>query len=189
MTSIDEFNLWGAIMKRFSQFGVLGATAVIAGRDRSDVHRVRRPLGPRPLPMCSRAARQQERNEATVRAFYETAVNDNDPALAVELYVGVDRQRNKTYTQHNPFAADGPQAFIDFFTNVFPPEGEVDIKRIISECDLVVTHSHITGGLGDNGNGDAAMDIFRMDRRGKVVEHWDVVQQIPDNPANDNGMF
>jgi predicted SnoaL-like aldol condensation-catalyzing enzyme len=124
-----------------------------------------------------------------VVAFYTTAFNFGFPERAVERYVGVDKNGEKLYIQHNPFAADGPQAFIDF-VNSFKganPLLSVDIVRVIAECDLVVTHSHITVSPEDRGS--AAMDIFRLDKRGKIVEHWDVVQMIPETSANDNGMF
>ena len=124
-----------------------------------------------------------ERNKANVVAFYTTAFNDAQPELAVARYVG------DTYIQHNPLAANGPQAFIAFvkaFTAQYP-QLNVDIKRVIAECDLVVTHSHLT--LSPTDRGSAVADIFRLDREGKVVEHWDVIQPVPETSANDNGMF
>jgi predicted SnoaL-like aldol condensation-catalyzing enzyme len=121
-------------------------------------------------------------NKETVRAFYELAFNEKQPEEAVSRYVG------SRYTQHNPMAADGPQAFIDFvrwYTGE-NPELRVDIKRLIAENDLVVTHSLITASLSDRGT--AAVDIFRLED-GKVVEHWDVLQPVPETAANDNTMF
>jgi predicted SnoaL-like aldol condensation-catalyzing enzyme len=124
-----------------------------------------------------------ERNKANVVAFYTTAFNKGKPAKAVARYVGA------TYIQHNPFAADGPQAFIDFVSafKAANPGLNVDIKRVIAECNLVVTHSHVTVSPTDRGS--AAADIFRLDENGKIVEHWDVVQPVPETSANDNGMF
>ena len=124
-----------------------------------------------------------ERNKANVVGFYTLAFNEGKPAKAVRRYVGA------TYIQHNPFAADGPQAFIDF-VSAFKAENpglNVDIKRVIAECDLVVTHSHITTSPTDRGQ--AAADIFRLDEHGKILEHWDVVQPVPETSANDNTMF
>jgi predicted SnoaL-like aldol condensation-catalyzing enzyme len=121
-------------------------------------------------------------NKETVRAFYELAFNKKQPEEAVSRYVG------SRYTQHNPMAADGPQAFIEFvgwYTGE-NPELRVDIKRLIVENDLVVTHSLITASLSDRGT--AAVDIFRLED-GKVVEHWDVLQPVPETAANDNTMF
>jgi predicted SnoaL-like aldol condensation-catalyzing enzyme len=138
---------------------------------------------------CGRGKALLDRNSRTVVAFYTTAVNFGNPARAVEKYVGVDENGEKTYTQHNPFAADGPQAFIDFFTAFKQqfPHSSVDIVRVIAECDLVVTHSHFRVSPEDRGS--AVMDIFRLDKRGKIVEHWDVIQAIPETSANENGMF
>jgi len=123
-----------------------------------------------------------EENKRVVRAYYEQAFNDGDPEGAVERYLG------ERYVQHNPQAADGPEAFIGFVTwyrGQFP-QLHVDIKRMIAEGDLVVTHSLITTSAEDRGT--AAVDIFRVEN-GKVVEHWDVLQPVPEEAANTNTMF
>jgi predicted SnoaL-like aldol condensation-catalyzing enzyme len=75
---------------------------------------------------------------------------------------------------------------VEFFKGLFP-DLNVRIVRTIAQCDLVMTHAHITTGPNDLGN--AAMDIFRFDRFGKIVEHWDAVQPVEANPANDNTQF
>ncbi|WP_404402718.1 nuclear transport factor 2 family protein [Pelagibacterium halotolerans] len=123
-----------------------------------------------------------EYNKAVVTAFYETAVNEKDPAGAVACYVGDE------YIQHNPLAADGPEAFIAAFEGwtAAAPDIHLDIKRVIAEGDLVVTHAHLRQGPDDLGM--AAMDIFRIED-GKIVEHWDAVQPVPAEAANDNTMF
>ena len=116
-------------------------------------------------------------------AYYTTAFNDKKPEEAVAKYGG------PVYIQHNPQAADGFDAFIDFvkfFTTQYP-QLHVDIKRVIGECDMVVTHSHLTPSPSDRG--PAVADIFRLNRQGKVVEHWDVIQDVPATSANDNTMF
>ena len=138
---------------------------------------------------CPRSPWRINRNVNTVVSYYTLAFNDGLPRLAVEKYVGVDENGEKLYTQHNPFAADGPEAFIafvEFYKGLFP-ELNVDIVRTIAQCDLVVTHGHITTGPDDLGS--AAMDIFRIDGTGRIVEHWDAVQPVEPNPANDNTMF
>jgi predicted SnoaL-like aldol condensation-catalyzing enzyme len=121
-------------------------------------------------------------SKRVVRSFYEESFNDGDPDGAVERYVG-DR-----YVQHNPQAADGPEAFIGFvkWLRGEYPEIHIDIKRMIAEDDLVVTHSNLQHSPEDRGT--AVVDIFRVEN-GKLVEHWDVVQPIPDQAANDNTMF
>ena len=130
---------------------------------------------------CSPA--QVKRNEATVVAYYTTAFNDKKPEEAVAKYGG------PVYIQHNPQAADGFDAFVDFvkFFTTQNPQLHVDIKRVIGECDMVVTHSHLT--LSPSDRGSAVADIFRLNRQGKVVEHWDVIQAVPETSANDNTMF
>lgn len=123
-----------------------------------------------------------EANKQTVRAFYELAFNQKDPEEAVARYVG------ETYIQHNPAAGDGPGPFVEFvraYTGQFP-ELHVDIKRVIAEGDVVVTHSLIRTSPEDLGT--AAADLFRLEE-GKVVEHWDVLQPVPGTAANDNTMF
>lgn len=66
------------------------------------------------------------------------------------------------------------------------PDLKLDIKRVLAEGDLVVTHSHLVLEPGTPGR--ALADFFRVED-GKVVEHWDVIQEIPDASANENGMF
>jgi predicted SnoaL-like aldol condensation-catalyzing enzyme len=123
-----------------------------------------------------------ESNKQTVRAFYELAFNDKQPEAAVERYLG------PYYRQHNPMAGDGPGPFVEF-VNAYAgqfPDLHVEIRRVVAEGDHVVTHSLITTGPDDRGT--AAVDIFRLED-GKVVEHWDVLQPVPETAANDNTMF
>jgi predicted SnoaL-like aldol condensation-catalyzing enzyme len=106
----------------------------------------------------------------------------SSPKRPVARYLG------GKYIQHNPQAADGPEAFIQFvrgFAQQFP-ELSVEIKRAIAEGDFVVTHSLIKTGPDDRGM--AAADFFRLED-GKIVEHWDVLQSVPETAANDNTMF
>ncbi|MCB1218718.1 nuclear transport factor 2 family protein [bacterium] len=121
-------------------------------------------------------------NRETVLAYYDLSFNQGEPEKACELYQG------EHYIQHNPHAADGAEAFIAF-VNWFRgehPELHMEFVRTIAEGDLVLTHSHQTLFPGDRGT--AVMDIFRLED-GKIVEHWDVVQPVPEEAANDNTMF
>ena len=123
-----------------------------------------------------------EANKATVRTFYDLAFNQQKPLEAASRYLG------QTYRQHNPMAGDGTQPFVDFvagFVKAFP-QLRVSIKRCIAEADLVVVHSHFVRQPGDRGM--AVMDIFRLDG-GRLVEHWDVLQDVPEQSANSNTMF
>ena len=121
-----------------------------------------------------------EANKRAVREYYELAFNEHQPREAVERYVGSE------YIQHNPQAPDGPEAFIGF-VEAFP-EVHVDIRRVLGDGDMVVTHSLIKFDSQDEG-GTVAADFFRLDGDGKIVEHWDVVQPFPQESANDHPMF
>ena len=121
-----------------------------------------------------------ETNKRNVVEYYELAFNEHQPEQAVERYVGSE------YIQHNPQAPDGPEAFIAF-VRAFP-EISVDIRRVIGEGDLVVTHGVVKSTEDDPGT--VAVDIFRLED-GKVVEHWDVMQEeVPASAtASGNPMF
>jgi predicted SnoaL-like aldol condensation-catalyzing enzyme len=93
------------------------------------------------------------------------------------------------YIQHNPMVATGKAPFVEFFTGFFAenPDASARIVRSAAQGDLVWLHVH-AGGNEDGTGGLAIVDIFRVED-GKIVEHWDVVQPVPDEAANDNTMF
>ena len=123
-----------------------------------------------------------EQNKNIASSFLTMSFNDRKPSEAALQYVST------AYKQHNPTIADGRDAFVAFcegYVSKFP-EFRLTIKRVIAENDLVTLHSHTT--TVENDKGTAIIDIFRI-AEGKIVEHWDVIQQVPEQSANNNTMF
>ncbi len=120
-------------------------------------------------------------NKERAIAFYRMAF-DGNPRAAAERYLG-DR-----YTQHNPWVGDGPDAFVEYFErmNAEYPEKSIEFVRAVAEADLVAVHTHQVWPGGDE---YVTMDFFRFDDAGKIVEHWDAVQQVPETSANPNTMY
>ncbi|MCU7942254.1 MAG: nuclear transport factor 2 family protein [Candidatus Thiodiazotropha sp. (ex Cardiolucina cf. quadrata)] len=122
-----------------------------------------------------------EANKHNAVAFYRTAYLGN-PKKAVELYVGTE------YIQHNPLVGNGKAAFIDYFEEMAKsyPEKEIKFVRVVAEGDLVALHTHQTWPGNDE---YVTMDFFRFDGAGRIVEHWDSIQQIPSETKNGNTMY
>ncbi|WP_431683611.1 nuclear transport factor 2 family protein [Kitasatospora sp. KL5] len=122
-----------------------------------------------------------EENKQTVLAFYRAAINDKDHEAAAELI-------SRSYVQHNPRIADGPDGLREFVETLRAdfPRLRAEVKRIFAEGDHVIAHVH--GVRVPGGPGTAIVDIFRLED-GRIAEHWDVMQQIPDEARNTNGMF
>jgi predicted SnoaL-like aldol condensation-catalyzing enzyme len=124
---------------------------------------------------------QLEANKKAVAAFEDAALNQKD-FDAASKYLG------PRYTQHNPNAADGPgglKGYITFLKDKFP-NNHTEIKHIFADGDYVIVHDHAVREPGTLGF--AIVNIYKLEN-GKVVEHWDVIQRIPEKPANNNGMF
>ena len=124
---------------------------------------------------------QEKINKKNVVEFYKALINQKD-FEAASKYVG------SRYIQHNPMGADnleGIKNFIQFLREKLP-DAQWELKQVFADGDYVITHGHTVSKPGDRGM--AAMDIFRLEG-GKIVEHWDVVQPIPEKAMNTNTMF
>jgi predicted SnoaL-like aldol condensation-catalyzing enzyme len=122
------------------------------------------------------------KNIEIVTSFYNLAFRDHKIEEAFARYGG------DKYIQHNPLITDGKEAVIKFFNGYFKvhPQAKNQIKRVIAAGDLVVLHVHSKDDPTVRGR--AIVDIFRVEN-GKIVEHWDVIQSIPEKAANNNTMF
>lgn len=122
-----------------------------------------------------------EKNKKNAIAFYRTSYEGN-PGKAVKSYVGNE------YIQHNPDVADGTKGFIDYFERMHTtyPEKSIEFVRCIAEGNLVALHTHQIWPGNDE---YVTMDFFRFDENGKICEHWDAIQQIPEKAANPNTMY
>jgi predicted SnoaL-like aldol condensation-catalyzing enzyme len=120
-------------------------------------------------------------NKRNAIAFYQMAYEGN-PKKAVERYVG------DQYIQHNPDVADGLAGFIAYFDRMKAeyPDKSIEFVRCIAEGNLVALHTH---QIWPNDDQYVTMDFFRFDEHGKICEHWDSIQQIPNRSANPNTMY
>ncbi|CAM4350912.1 nuclear transport factor 2 family protein [Acinetobacter pragensis] len=128
------------------------------------------------------AQAKAEQNKQIVIDFYEGVFLKHQVKSYADRYIGAQ------YIQHNPHVPDGKAPFVNFFTQHFKdhPEAKSIIKRAAAEGDLVFLHVHSTEHAQDQGT--AIVDIFRLEN-GKIVEHWDVQQDVPAESANSNTMF
>jgi predicted SnoaL-like aldol condensation-catalyzing enzyme len=119
-------------------------------------------------------------NKKLVVDFYRVVFIEKRVVEGFERYVAPG------YIQHNPLLQSGREAAVKFLIPRATRESIADIKRVVAEGDLVVLHVHSRNNSSDRGR--AVIDIFRV-ADGKIVEHWDVIQPVPDKPANTNTMF
>lgn len=121
-----------------------------------------------------------EQNKKNTIAFYQMSY-DGNPSEAVELYLGDE-------FQHNPLVGDGKEAFIKYFERMAKEYSNKSIEfvREVAEGNMIALHTH---QLWPQGEEYVTMDFFRFDENGKIVEHWDSMQQIPEDSANGNSMY
>jgi predicted SnoaL-like aldol condensation-catalyzing enzyme len=128
-------------------------------------------------------SQKENKNENIVREFIKNVFDSKNASAAADYIV-------ENYIQHNPFIPTGREAFINFFTKFFSlnPDSSQEIKRIYTDGDYVLVH-HSSQSNNTNNTESAIIDIYRLNNSGKIVEHWDVIQQIPPSSANNNTMF
>lgn len=119
----------------------------------------------------------REKIEETLRTLYEKVLNEGQADLLPGLIAG-------PYIQHNPLFPDGPQPLMGYLKQA----GSVpcEIKRMAIDGELVFVHVRHPSWAGRE---HAAVDIFRLNEEGKILEHWDVFQAVPESAANENTMF
>ena len=121
-------------------------------------------------------------NKRLVTEFYELAINQQKPAEAARKYIELP------YRQHNPEVPDGPDGFVQFISGMQKkhPKLKVVISKALADDDLVALHVHLTREPNDPGL--AVAEFFRL-KNGKIIEHWDVVQPVPQKTASGNSML
>lgn len=124
---------------------------------------------------------QEELNKEIAMDFYDKAINQKD-------FEAASKHLGPRYIQHNPLAADGAAGLKNFleYARANIPNFHTEVKRVFADGDFVILHVHAKSDPAARGS--AVVDIFRLEN-GKVVEHWDVIQEIPEQAANTNGMF
>ena len=130
---------------------------------------------------ATRDVAAEEANRTLVLNFYDRFFNKHEVVQAAEVVAD-------NYKQHNPQVPDGKAPFVSYFAGYFKenPQSRARIVRSATDGDLVYLHVHSTSGPKDRGQ--AVVDIFRV-QGGKIVEHWDVIQDVPEKAANSNTMF
>ena len=124
---------------------------------------------------------QEEANRTLVLKFYDQFFNQHQVAKAAQVVAD-------QYKQHNPEVPDGKAPFVNYFTQYFldNPQSRAHVIRSASDGELVYLHVHSVSHAQDKGQ--AVVDIFRV-QNGKIVEHWDVIQDVPAQAQNRNTMF
>ena len=137
--------------------------------------------GPVLAQSTTRDLAAEEANRELVIEFYDRIFNRHEVVEGAEVMA-------EDYIQHNPNVPTGKAPFVSYFTTFFRdnPQSRARIVRSATDGGLVYLHIHSTNGPEDRGR--AIVDIFRV-QDGKIVEHWDVIQQVPETAANENTMF
>lgn len=134
-------------------------------------------------PQNSSEETREEMNKAIVLQVYNEAFGQGNINVVNELF-------SKNYIQHNPMVPNGPEGLIGYIkmlkSMTSPPV--LTVKHILSDGDFVVVHWHSSTTPNNESTGQAGFDLFRLDN-GTIVEHWDVIQDVPAKTASGNSMF
>ena len=167
--------------KKILAFGLLLSPLILLSACSQNPNKVAAAVTDNTLHTIS-ATQQAEQNKKIVVDFYEGVFQKHQVTEYADRYIG------NQYIQHNPHVPDGKAPFVNYFTGHFKenPEAKSVIKRAVAEGNLVFLHVHSTQNAQDRGV--AIVDVFRVEN-GKIVEHWDVQQAVPEQSANTNTMF
>lgn len=129
----------------------------------------------------ARDLKTEEAHRALVVEFYDAFFSQHKVDEASQVVA-------EGYIQHNPSVPNGKEPFVSYYREYFKdnPNSRARIVRSAVDGDIVWLHVHSTNGEKDLG--EAVVDIFRV-KDGQIVEHWDVIQNVPEEVANDNTMF
>ncbi len=113
------------------------------------------------------------------KALYLGAIGDGNAVAAIEAYSG-DR-----YTQHSTPVRDGQQGFIEFFAEFVERNPDRDIEIIRSFEDGRYVFLHVVQILNAGEFRYVTADIFDTDDDAKMIEHWDMIEELVDRPGSD----
>ncbi|GGL86033.1 hypothetical protein GCM10010129_32110 [Streptomyces fumigatiscleroticus] len=111
-----------------------------------------------------------------VRDYLENVWNEGQTDRADE-YLAAD------LIQHNPNLPDGRAPLVEFIDGLRKqlPEMRFEVRRTAADGDLVFVHSRFRAT--PDARGTAVVDVFRIDD-GRIVEHWDLREDIPESTTS-----
>ena len=132
---------------------------------------------------------KSKKHVEAVLALYDEMITKKEATAAVEKYLRPD------YIQHNPLIPTSAKSLGEFFGQAAAnhPKLHIVVYQVVASGDYVFAHVNFLNLFNEDPNdrGIAGVDMFRFDANGKIAEHWDVLQEVPDpkKAANANGMF